>query len=33
LRIFDACDAGHLRDVEAKFGELEIRLGRLSNTN
>jgi hypothetical protein len=26
LRIFDACDAGHLRDVEAKFVELETRL-------
>ena len=27
LRIFDACDAGHLRDVQAKFVELEMRLG------
>jgi hypothetical protein len=26
LRIFDACDAGHLRDVQAKFAELEMRL-------
>jgi len=26
LRIFDACDAGHLRDVQAKFVELEMRL-------
>ena len=26
LRIFDACDAGHLREVQAKFVELEMRL-------
>jgi hypothetical protein len=26
LRIFDACDAGHLPDVQAKFVELEVRL-------
>ena len=27
LRIFDACDSGHLSDVQARFGELEHRLG------
>jgi hypothetical protein len=26
LRIFDACDGGHLPDVQAKFVELEMRL-------
>jgi len=33
LRIFDACDAGHLRDVQAKFVELEMRLDTPSNVN
>ena len=26
LRIFDACDAGHLADVDTKYAELELRL-------
>jgi hypothetical protein len=33
LRIFDACDAGHLWDVQAKFVELELRLARPNNAN
>jgi hypothetical protein len=33
LRIFDACDAGHLRDVQAKFVDLEMRLDTPSNVN
>jgi hypothetical protein len=33
LRIFDACDAGHLDDVEARLVELEIRLGAASHMN
>jgi hypothetical protein len=33
LRIFDACDSGHLHDVEAKLVELEIRLNASSNLN
>jgi len=27
LRIFDACDCGHLTDVRARFAALEKRLG------
>ena len=26
LRIFDACDAGHLADVDTRYAELEVRL-------
>jgi hypothetical protein len=33
LRIFAACDAGHLRDVQAKFVDLEMRLDTPSNVN
>jgi hypothetical protein len=33
LRIFDACDSGHLFDVQAKFVELELRLARPSKAN
>jgi len=33
LRIFDACDAGHMRDAPAKFTELEIRLASQSRAN
>jgi hypothetical protein len=33
LRIFDACDAGHMRDVSAKFAELEVRLAAPSSAN
>jgi hypothetical protein len=31
LRIFDACDSGHLGDVQARFAELEHRLGAPAN--
>jgi hypothetical protein len=33
LRIFDACDAGHLRDVQARFVELVMRLTTPSTAN
>jgi hypothetical protein len=33
LRIFDACDAGHLRDMQAKFVEIEMRLDAPRNAN
>ena len=33
LRIFDACDTGHLQDVQGKFSELERRLGTPTDAN
>lgn len=33
LRIFEACDAGHLHDVQAKFVELEMRPATPTNAN
>jgi hypothetical protein len=31
LRIFDACDSGHMRNPDATFWELENSLGSLGN--
>lgn len=31
LRIFDACDSGHLSDVQERYAELERRLSATAN--
>ena len=33
LRIFHACDSGHLADVQTKFVELESRVGKPTDTH